>query len=163
MDTNLTKNIYGYEKTYSISSNGSVWSKRNSMWLKPDIRRGYLYYSLCTDGKRKSYTAHRLVAMHFIKKVDNKRQVNHINGIKSDNRLENLEWCTPGENQKHALANGLMKPKKGILNGQSKLTEKDIKDIRQNTKLNQRELAKKYRISFQQVSRIINKTRWKHI
>jgi hypothetical protein len=61
------------------------------------------------DGKRHRVTIHRLLCIVYLPNPENKPQVNHINGIKTDNRLENLEWCTNLENMRHAIARGLIK------------------------------------------------------
>lgn len=85
--------------------------------LKPQKdSKGYLHVALCHNNKTKIITIHRLVAKTFIPNTQNKPQVNHINGIKTDNRVENLEWCTASENQLHAFANNLTKRYKGIDN-----------------------------------------------
>ena len=97
--------------------------------LKPRKNRGgYFYVILYKNKKPKSITIHRLVAEAFIKNPQGKRTINHINGVKADNRLSNLEWNTYSENHKHAYANGL-KCAKGE-NGPNKLTKKQVIEIR---------------------------------
>lgn len=70
---------------------------------------GYTFVQLRKNNKTKCLSVHRLVAMAFINNPKNKPQVNHINGNKKDNNVENLEWCTQGENNAHAYRNGLKK------------------------------------------------------
>ena len=74
-------------------------------------RKGYLLVGLHKKGKAILFLVHRLVAIMFIPNLEHKEQVNHINGTKTDNREENLEWCTNGENGKHAYKIGLKKTK----------------------------------------------------
>lgn len=72
--------------------------------------RGYLQVSLTKNGKRKTYTVHRLVAKAFLPNLKNKKQINHIDGNKKNNSVDNLESVTPKENIKHAYRTGLKKP-----------------------------------------------------
>jgi hypothetical protein len=115
------KPIEGYEGLYEVSDTGKVRSlervvKRGNGFLnipskekEPVEVHGYLYFSLFKEGKERRYAAHRLVAQHFIENPDNKPQINHLNGNKKDNRVQNLEWATQSENNYHALRTGLRK------------------------------------------------------
>ena len=73
--------------------------------------KGYLRVELYKEKKHKIHMVHILVAQQFILNPENKEQVNHKNAIKIDNRVENLEWCTPSENIKHSWEKGLQKGK----------------------------------------------------
>ena len=117
----IWKDIKNYEVIYQISSMGRVKSlpkKRRygagyqeEMFLKGKNNQGYLQVNLYNVNGMKSYQVHRLVAQTFIENLENKKEVNHKNGVKTDNRVENLEWVTPKENIKHAWDTGLMKSK----------------------------------------------------
>lgn len=86
---------------YEISSFGNVRNKKTKLILKQKEDKGYSRVGLFDGKKQKLYGTHRLVAQAFIQNHDNKPQVNHINGIKNDNRVGNLEWCTASENNIH--------------------------------------------------------------
>ena len=93
------KDIPGYEGLYAITSCGKVWSYRRKIFLKPSLnQKGYAYVSLSKDGKSKTCRIHRLVAEAFIPNPENKPEVNHINEVKTDNYVSNLEWATRIEN-----------------------------------------------------------------
>lgn len=93
---------------YLIFADGNVYSRKSQRMLKPYASKyPYLRVDLHKDGKGKSMPIHRLVATAFIPNPENKGEVNHINGIKTDNRVENLEWVTHKENVHHAYKTGL--------------------------------------------------------
>ena len=104
------KKIIGFD-TYSITENGDVWSHCHKKFMKTEIDyNGYKTIRLTLPDSYKKYKIHRLVALTYIKNKFNKRCVNHINGIKTDNRVSNLEWVTHSENALHAFRIGLHKP-----------------------------------------------------
>lgn len=111
------KDIKGYEGLYQVSNLGRV---RSLKYGKHKILKlhsngvGYTNVDLCINGKKTTKKVHRLVAEAFIPNPENKPQVNHISGIKNDNKVDNLEFCTLAENQQHALKNKL-RPTKEIL------------------------------------------------
>lgn len=89
---------------YSVSSDGQLFSKRTNKILRPATdKHGYLYYVLCVEGKRVTIKGHRLVAMTFIENPSNKPSIDHINGVKTDNRVENLRWVTSKENSHNPI------------------------------------------------------------
>ncbi len=92
------KDIENYEGIYQISSYGRVYSVKRGKFLKPQSDKGYLQVRLYKNKKGKFYLIHRLVATAFIPNPLHLPQVNHINEIKTENHVENLEWCTASYN-----------------------------------------------------------------
>lgn len=93
---------------YAVDRTGNVYSLRKNKQLTPKKNwDGYLRIQLWNHGDCRYVSIHRLVAEAFIPNPDNKPFINHKNGIKSDNRVENLEWCSQKENINHAFETGL--------------------------------------------------------
>lgn len=103
---------------YLVSNHGRVKSLKfgKERILKPNLNtQGYPIVGICLNGKLKLRTIHKLVALSFILNTENKPQVNHKNGIKTDNNVENLEWVTRSENIQHAWDTGLFENKRQSL------------------------------------------------
>lgn len=96
-----------YLGKYIVYDNGDIYTKKYKRLLK--IKINHNGYSCVTINYKKT-SLHRIIALLFIDNPSNKKCVNHINGIKTDNRVENLEWCTHSENNYHAYRTGLKKP-----------------------------------------------------
>ena len=171
MDNEIWKQVKGYEGIYEISSigrlkrlsktytdkNGVTYSKKESITIGQKTKQGYLRTGLTKNGVRTKYLVHRLVAESFIPNPENKKQVNHKNGIKDDNRLDNLEWCTNSENIKHAYDKLGFNPKK-------LLTDDQVRYIRLNYKKgNGAELAKIFNINPSTISHIVTGKTYKNI
>ena len=93
--------IEGYPN-YLIYEDGKVFSKKRNKFLKPRINtNGYYCIDLCENGKQKTYKIHRLIAIHYIPNPENKREVDHINRDRSDNKIENLRWVSHLENMQN--------------------------------------------------------------
>ncbi len=142
---------------YIVTKDGQIINSRNNYILKPQLNnKGYLRVMLC--GKK--YFVHKLVAEKYVPNPEGKKQVNHIDGNKLNNSADNLEWVTNQENRNHAVKNKLH------LQGEdcpwSKLTAKQVKEIRENKKLSVKELAKLYNISIYTIRDILNYKTWKN-
>jgi hypothetical protein len=119
----MWKPIPGIDGKYSVSDTGLVMSDKKGLILKQRVNsKGYMDVVFHINGKAIYQRVHRLVLIAFIPNPENKPQVNHKNGIKTDNCLENLEWATPKENVNHAIRTGLKAYRSGDCNGKTKAT-----------------------------------------
>jgi len=159
------KQIKGYEN-YLVSDQGRVFNFKYNRFLKPrKNNRGYFLVNLCKIGVMKTLKVHRLVALAYIPNPENKRTVNHLDGVKTNNYVDNLEWCTQKENVRHAYDTGL-KDNKGIKHYRAKLSEKEVLEIRRLYKTGnytQKDLGEMFGVDHSHISNIINRKTWKHI
>lgn len=125
LEKEIWKDIEGYEGLYQVSNLGRIKSlgmrsnHKKEMIMKQQIVRGYKKVTLTKESKPKIYSVHRIVAYEFIENIDDKIEVNHIDGNKLNNCVYNLEWVTPSENIRHAFKLGLKNQKKGKDNDRS--------------------------------------------
>ena len=129
----IWKDVKDFEGCYQVSNLGNVKSFQRSFpaILKPRTNKyGYRVVICSSKDNRKSFLIHRLVALAFIENPKGKRCVNHKDCDKTNNKLENLEWSTYSENNKHAYDNGLHKNMNGSMNNNNKLSEGDVLAIR---------------------------------
>jgi hypothetical protein len=156
---------------YSVNEHGDVFSTKFNKVVKLkgiNHSRGYLMINIWNNNQRKGMLVHRLIAETFIPNLENKPEVNHKNGIKWDNRVQNLEWNTPKENMSHAYATGLKvaSPSLGEKHGMAKLTEEQVLEIRKlysTKKYTLIVLGKMFDVGIAQISKIVNNKLWKHI
>jgi len=165
--------INGYENLYEISNLGNVKSlakQKGFVFTKDKVFKltptslGYLRVGLRDkNGNKKCFLVHRLVAIHFIGNPPiNRPQVNHKNGIKTDNSVINLEWCNVSENILHAFKNKLKNPIRGEKSNLSKLTAKEVLEIRAIYPIikSYKRLSIMYSMSFGAIRSIIKYKSW---
>jgi hypothetical protein len=172
------KPVLGYEDCYQVSNDGLV-ARTMTYGGKPKPRwkivaqriktPGYVTYHLCRNGVRRDPMAHRLVWEAFNGPITGKLEINHKNGIKTDNRLVNLELISKSENMKHKFrvlrCPPADNPSPGSKNGCAKLTEDDIPRICAMSRdgVYQYEIAKLFGVSQRAIGRILLGKGWKHV
>lgn len=177
----IWKDVLGY-KGYQVSNIGRV--KRLPHWIDVGLNNvkrafrkekilkqscdtpGYYQVWLYLNKKRKGFRVHKLVAQAFIPNPQNKPQVNHIDGNKLNNKVDNLEWCTNAENQIHVYKIGLQKIKVGEQSPNAKLEKQEVIFIKKALKLRKyssRKLAKMFNVCKSTILSIKHKETWNHI
>ena len=154
---------------YFISNFGQLKGRTNKILKARLNEKGYYIVSLKPNGRKGDYETvriHRLVAEAFIPNPENKPQVNHIDGDKTNNRVDNLEWCTNQENMIHASKHGLLHIKKGEDNPVSKLTNEQVKWIREHyipkhKEFGTRGLARKFGVAHSRIIFILKNKSYK--
>ena len=171
-ENEVWKDIPGYEGDYQVSNQGRVKSFKRyggeiERILRPlDRGHGYLHVNLHCNKKRKGVTIHSLVMLAFTGERPDGMDINHIDGVKTNNHLDNLEYCTRAENTQHAFDTGLQVSLSGEENGYSKLTRKQVLEIRARYKaggISQEKIGQEYGVSHPTISNIVNRKAWKHI
>jgi hypothetical protein len=175
----IWKNIEKFNNEYQVSSEGRIKSNhavivksdgntytRKSKILKPSVcKKGYLVGCVNVNKKMTAYKAHRLVAECFLDRIEGKDQVNHKNGIKTDNRVENLEWMTNQENVRHAFKTGLSFNPNGENARNVKITKSEALEIINLRKkgFKRRDIHLKTNVSQKIIDNIIYNNSWSHL
>jgi len=176
------KDIKNFEGHYQVSDMGRIKSLEREI-IKKDKKKskvketilkgskdtkGYIQVELKKDGKRNIKMIHRLVAEAFLEKPKGKDQINHKDGNKENNKLDNLEWCTCQENIKHAWENKLNKARYGEEHPNHKLNKEQVQYIKKNyiprdKEYGARALARKFNVTLGPITKIISGKGWKQI
>lgn len=153
------KQIDGHSVGYLVSNMGRIRRPSGRLFRPGRHRQGYLKVKI--EGC--NYLVHRLVAKAFIHNPEGKETVNHINFKKDDNRVENLEWATQGENNTHAIRMGARSITEKMRESQTRgvrLSRNQVREIRKRYSMGERQcdLAMEFRVSRAQICRTVN---WK--
>ena len=157
---------------YAITSDGRVWSNhktRNGFLVPKKDKYGYLHVGLCRVGKRNMRQVHRLVLEAFVGPCPAGMEACHNNGVRTDNRVENLRWDTKAANRQDAIRQGTsycVTQSKGECSPASKLHDEDVRIIfhaYHDGYYTQREIAEAFGVSQMAVSKICTQKMWSHL
>jgi|SRR6185369_12819676 len=170
----IWKDIPGYNGRYKASDQGEIlsinWRNTRGYMRKGKIMKqshesnGYLHLNMVTENGSKLVLAHRLIAETFLAPVEGKIFVNHKNGIKHDNRVENLEWCTKSENSKHSFSIGIQ-DNKGVNHPSARFNNEQITEMREkhSNGISAYKISKEYKMSYTNAKDIVSRRTWSHI
>lgn len=153
------------DSRFEISKDGIIRNAKTKAIKSQYVSStGYYMITISKNNKSKPYRVHRLLANNFIENPENLKEVNHIDGNKLNNNLENLEWVTHFGNMQHAFRIGLVN-NNGVKNGMSKLNETNVSEIKELLKkgVTQIKIANKYNVSRSAILKIHLKKTWKTI
>lgn len=164
--------VPGFEKLYEVSNLGRV--RRAAPGLRtftgrilkaPCNSSGYPHLTLSDKGVRRFYLVHQLVALTFFGPCPLGHEINHKDGVKTNNRIDNLEYVTVAENNHHAFRSGLRVPAYGERHSLARLREQDVRDIRQALAngMSQCALGRKYGVHGTTIRNIGLGITWKHV
>jgi len=173
----IWKDVPGYEGKYQVSNLGNIKSLAKSLKngktkeekilsIKGTCGNGYYKITLSKNGKLKTWLVHKLVAQSFLYKPDYKVEINHKDGNKLNNKIDNLEYCTSSENKLHAFRTGLrVSPNvKGEKNPRCKMNETIVNNIRENKfNLTTKEFSILLNVTTQLIGKIKRNQLWRHI
>ena len=151
--------IKGFESIYKITDTGKVFSIKSNRFIGSNLKDGYSLVILRKNNKSYAKTIHRIVALHFLPNPNFFPEVNHIDGNKHNNNINNLEWVTPSENVQHAFDTGLAN-NKNLAISKRQISCEIVKQIREryiprDSKHGTRAMAREFGIAQYTVSQII--------
>ena len=170
------RDVKGYEGFYQVSNSGRVKSllyhTRHGIFsrdkvLSPTNRDGYRLVGFQVKNSRRTLSVHRLVAEAFLPNFEGKKEVNHKDFNRSNNRVDNLEWCTPVENNHHTLNAGRANHARGEQTGSAKLTESQVKRIRLMKEITpnllQKDIARMFGVDRTTIGLILSRKHWRQV
>lgn len=155
--------IEGFSR-YTFNKDGTIVSHTGKVLSYHRCKKGYCRVNLKDDlGRKKTYLVHRMVALANLPNPDDKPQVNHIDGVKENNSVENLEWCSNLENNRHASSMGLHKV--GDKRPNSSLSDREVLEMRQLREQgwNYYQLGRKYNIAYQTAHKVCTYQTYRHL
>lgn len=161
----IWKDVPGYKGRYKVSNLGRFIGQKGVI-LRQQKSKGYLIISLEGVKKKTTRSSHKIVGVTFVDNPQRKPQLNHINGIKTDNRSVNLEWVTPKENTAHAINSGLRRIDFCMGDGShyAKLSSDEVLEIREmGDSVSLKELASQYSVTVDTINNVLKRKTWYHI